>query len=382
MRPIAAGRAVGLALTLLFGVRAAESAAQEAELQISAGRVMDERGDVHGGLALAPGLTWSPGPSAVGVAAQGTWFDGGKVLGTGGAWARTVFGIRGRVAAVMDGEGWLTASSGGYRAVTGAFRPRLQVTSSGWGMEAGPHLTLLHEEIVEPSGFYAPGRTLFGDDRTSREDGQIRSERALGVGGWLARGPVTLRAGWRTTSLATSSWQDWTGEGVLSLGRGLIGVRAGARTGGPREEWMAGRAEGRLGRRAAVAVEAGRNPSAPLTRRRGGSYASIGLRLSGGTGRGGEVPRPLPVRTAGMTRIVLNAPPGARVELLADWNGWRPEAVVEAEPGRYAVSPRLEPGVYRFAFRVNGKWRTPDGFEVEPDEFGGERALLRVSAAS
>ena len=67
------------------------------------------------------------------------------------------------------------------------------------------------------------------------------------------------------------------------------------------------------------------------------------------------------------------------MELVADWTGWKPVIVEEANPGVYEVVVRLPVGTHRFAFRVNGEWRTPEGHATEPDGYGGRHAVVRVA---
>jgi hypothetical protein len=77
-------------------------------------------------------------------------------------------------------------------------------------------------------------------------------------------------------------------------------------------------------------------------------------------------------------RVAFSAAAGARVELLADWNEWRPEPLTDRGGGVFAREVRLPPGTYHFVFRVNGELRVPEGYETAPDDFGGKSAVLRV----
>jgi 1,4-alpha-glucan branching enzyme len=85
---------------------------------------------------------------------------------------------------------------------------------------------------------------------------------------------------------------------------------------------------------------------------------------------------------AGVTRIAIHAPDARTVQLCGDWNGWKPEPARRASNGVWYVDLALEPGEYRYAFRVNGAWRVPEGAVAVDDGFGGRAAYVTVPRRS
>jgi len=76
----------------------------------------------------------------------------------------------------------------------------------------------------------------------------------------------------------------------------------------------------------------------------------------------------------------LDAPHARQVALAGDFTGWRPTYVLrEAAPGVWSVVVPLEPGVYDYAFIVDGTHWLPDPLapQVE-DGFGGANSRVTV----
>jgi hypothetical protein len=73
------------------------------------------------------------------------------------------------------------------------------------------------------------------------------------------------------------------------------------------------------------------------------------------------------------------APPGRRVELVGDWNGWQPQPLVESSAGMYEGTYIVAPGRHEYSFRVDGGPSEPaDATAWVPDGFGGRSAVLTV----
>ena len=74
--------------------------------------------------------------------------------------------------------------------------------------------------------------------------------------------------------------------------------------------------------------------------------------------------------------------PGAReVSLVADFNGWDPEAhpLAPARDGWWQAEVRLPAGSYAYAYLVDGRAVVPGDAEVVVDDgFGGKNGLVRV----
>lgn len=366
--------AVSLSAALVGG--ATEGSAQSARLEIHAGRVLDARGGSPAGLTVAPSVDWVGRASAAGLAGQATRFAGGGVLAAGGGWGSAAAAAGGPLALGVEGDGWLTWSSVGPRETTGSVRPRATLALGGWAVDAGPRVAVASDRSAGATPVPSSGGLLTRGETVT--PGRTRVERAWEAGATMTEGPLRARAGWRTAALEEERWSEWTMDAALAAGPVLLGARVGTRLGEARERWGSARVAAELGSGAALIAQAGSGPSNRLTGRPGGSYGSVGLSVAVGAPRGPSARVRAPVRAGRTSRVLLRAAPGKQVELYADWNGWKAQRLEESAPGRYPVEVRLEPGLYRFALKVDGEWRVPEGFAAEEDGFGGKRALLRV----
>ncbi|MBW3628407.1 MAG: glycogen-binding domain-containing protein [Gemmatimonadetes bacterium] len=353
---------------------ATELGGQAAQVGVFAGRTVDERGRSHAGVTMAPSVAWTAPLTAGGLRAQLTRFSSGALLQTGAGWGRLTLPIHGGIVATMDVEGSLTASDGGYRSATGGAAPRFRVQRGGLAAEAGPRVAI----AGGGSATAAPMRPGLLGPRGG-EPSETQLETGWDVAASVTRGALALRSGWGISQLGERRWEEATGSAALDLGGVLVGVTGGARFGALRERWAAGRVAARMTPRIALVLEGGRTPSSLIAGRAAGDHATVGISVTTGPAAPrGRPTLPPVVRHGERARISLHAAPGALVEIFADWNGWRGEKMQEVAPGKYQVEVRPAAGVHRFALRVNGGWRTPPGYEVEEDEFGGKRAVLRV----
>jgi hypothetical protein len=123
-------------------------------------------------------------------------------------------------------------------------------------------------------------------------------------------------------------------------------------------------------------------PSNRLTGTPAGRSVGVGLSLStGGIRSSRAMPRPsgVPAPRSGMTRLSFRAAAAVSVEVAGDWNRWQPVPLERAANGVWYVDLRIEPGEYRYAFRVDGKrWAVPEGVAAVDDGFGGRSAWLSV----
>ena len=133
-------------------------------------------------------------------------------------------------------------------------------------------------------------------------------------------------------------------------------------------------------------VAGGRYASDRFTGAAAGRFLNAGLQFRFGAGaayRSMPSPRGVPAARAGLTRFVLRAPDATRVELMGDWNGWKPVATRQSANGVWYADIRLAPGEYRYAFRVDGsEWRVPDGAPAVDDGFGAKSAYIAVRDAN
>jgi hypothetical protein len=74
-----------------------------------------------------------------------------------------------------------------------------------------------------------------------------------------------------------------------------------------------------------------------------------------------------------------HAPPGHRVEIVGDWNGWSPQPLVEKSPGMYEATYTVPGGRHEYGVRVDGQNADPaDAPAYVPDGFGGRSGVLNV----
>ena len=135
-----------------------------------------------------------------------------------------------------------------------------------------------------------------------------------------------------------------------------------------------------------VEIAGGSYASDRFTGAAAGRFLNAGLQFRFGAGtayRSMPSPRGVPAARRGFTRFALRAPDASGVELMGDWNGWKPVATQRGANGVWYVDLRLNPGEYRYAFRVNGsEWRVPEGAPAVDDGFGAKSAYIAVRDAN
>jgi Glycogen recognition site of AMP-activated protein kinase len=83
------------------------------------------------------------------------------------------------------------------------------------------------------------------------------------------------------------------------------------------------------------------------------------------------------VRGAGVT-FHHRAPPGHRVAVIGDWNGWAPQPLDEVG-GVYSGTVVVPRGRHEYAFTVDGQVVSPpDAAALVADGFGGKNGVLTV----
>jgi hypothetical protein len=96
-------------------------------------------------------------------------------------------------------------------------------------------------------------------------------------------------------------------------------------------------------------------------------------------------PRLSPRPRDGTVEFPFRDPGATRVFLVGDFNGWDPSRTPLAGPdgeGRWSVEVPLGPGVWRYAFVVDGTWiRPPDAPRYEEDGFGGQHGVLELKTS-
>jgi AMP-activated protein kinase-like protein len=90
-----------------------------------------------------------------------------------------------------------------------------------------------------------------------------------------------------------------------------------------------------------------------------------------------------PVATPIGMRFRYVAPEAKSVSVVGDWNGWKAGRDVLHGPARgglWEATIPLSPGIWRYAFVVDGVWKEPpEAPRTESDGFGGVRGVLEVS---
>jgi hypothetical protein len=70
--------------------------------------------------------------------------------------------------------------------------------------------------------------------------------------------------------------------------------------------------------------------------------------------------------------IEVRAPGALKVEVMGDFSGWSPTALVHVQGERWAVAVRMEPGVHQVQVRLDeGAWTPPGGLPTSSDGFSG-----------
>ena len=285
-------------------------------------------------------------------------------MGAGGAFHVALARV-GAVELGTTGNAGLLGASGGLRSLSAEVAPgaRLYIGESSVGAGVGLRAASLSSASAEwrralPLGDQGEARTSVAHSVWA--DGRARVGR--GTLGVLGRASRANGVQWTEAHVGAS----------LALGALTLSGFAGGRTGFRGEQWGGGGAALRVASGVELVGQLARQPSDPLTGQPGARTAALGITLS----HGGQ-----PARSSGRPRAVrlsLRAIPGARVELMGDWNDWRPEPVTDQGGGVFAGEVHLPPGIYHFVFRVNGELRVPEGYDTVPDDFGGRSAVVRV----
>jgi hypothetical protein len=273
----------GLGTLFVLGALAAgpgSLGAQEAQLGLFAGRAVDEQGNAHGAVTLAPSLAWGDPEAALGVGGQVSVFQSDRVLGTARAWGRAATPRDGLLGFTLDGEGSVSGSTAGYRALEAAVHPRLRLGGAVLSVEVGPQLAAGRSDDGAPrSPTTGP---LFGGEGLTDPRTETRTQMAWRVGVRADRATVGVATAWRSVETEGERWTEWTLEGAAVSGPLILAGSGGVRSGAVLEQWVTGRLLGRLAASAALVAEIGRSPSSPLTGRPGGRYAALGLVLTTG----------------------------------------------------------------------------------------------------
>lgn len=270
-----------LGVIAAVGSVADDAEAQQAELAVSGGLVVDARGGERSGVGVSPALYWSGRDGELLTRGRVTLLGGGEAL-LGGSLAAVLRGGRvglgdALLGLEVGGSGEASAASG-WRSGHGRVWPRLAAEGADWRVAAGPVAGL----VTERMGPTEPGRLLGplggGADRTSTE--RTRTYRGISAEARIGVGVAgSLIAGWSGLRSGEAGWQELSVAGTAVLSGAVLGAVGGVRLGDGADGWGGASVAVPLGRAAAVVVEAGIYPSDPLLEREGGRYATVGMRV-------------------------------------------------------------------------------------------------------
>ena len=267
----------------------------------------------------------------------------------------------------LAGTGGGSRHSSGFDSFVGQADARLHLRARRAGAWAGMSLAVARNSfdsaavhgVVPAAGAWAQTGGLRGSLGllAPRVDGETHPEANVALAYTRGRADVTLWAGLRRSPFQGAGLDEEWGGVSASI-------------------WMTDHA--------AIVASGGRYSADVLQGLPGGSFVSIGLKLTPRRVRPIPVSAPAPIvytaeaaRTGGVGFRVEGA---QRIEIAGDWNGWVPEPLARDASGRWVVPAALEPGVYRFNLRVDGeRWLVPDEVPSIEDGFGGRVGLLIVS---
>ena len=197
------------------------------------------------------------------------------------------------------------------------------------------------------------------------------------------RAGVALGIGASGVAADTLRYADLTLEFTHTGPRTKLSLFGGIRSGDLVDDpWGQAHFELAVTARAKIEAAVGRYPS-DLAGFTDGLFATVGVRvgITRSPRLGGATP-PVEVEPleSGRVRVTFRFPGKAeRLEIAGDWNGWIPLLLERHGGDSWSVELALPPGIHRYSLVVDGEtWTVPAGVPTEPDDFGGEVALLVV----
>jgi hypothetical protein len=352
-------------------------------LTMGGGEATDLRGARAAAVSLAPSVTLLPSPNTlITFSGRGTRFGTG-VWSAGvsaGFLARATMSQR--LAVLLQGSGDATYTSWRATYLQGELQPALELRFGAIGAFGGVKGAAARSAAASS----APLPGLLPSAGPSAVQTRYARGPAWGVSTRLARAPGSeVRIRYREEHLAVDSGRMVDRVGTAELRHGPLTLTGSL-------GWRRAPTEARaiwgmqvsvdVARGVALLATAESYPSNPLTQTTAGRALGLGVSLrSGGTRSVRSPPRPagVPAPARGFTRVTMRDSRAHTVEVAGDWNKWAPTRLVRAGNGVWYVDVKLDPGEYRYAFRVNGSaWTVPDGVAAVDDGFGGRSAWLTV----
>lgn len=225
-----------------------------------------------------------------------------------------------------------------------------------------------------------------------------RLVRSAEAGVWWRHGAMMLAGSVERTGLVDTSYVDVEASARWTRRAFELGVGGGIRGGDGVTEspWAMVNGTWWIGRHFALSAAGGRYLADHVQGIPGGRYMTIGLRvatrppvvelpLTSRSTLPAEIARPVAgrlelLRTAtGGSALRLEAPGARRVELMADFTGWKVVALQPSRDGWWYLPETLPPGTHRFNVRVDdGRWGVPRGVTTITDDFDGVVGILSV----
>ena len=341
-----------------------------------------------------------------------------------------------QVAGTLDGAATRISYSEGSPSTGLSIAPSLQVIRPWQSFIAGGAVTRFPGDVWSVQGHIA-GSTYLGPVRGFRhEDGggssefagaarlhrfgavhggwiganggrswdgfEWRGTLAVEAGGWARLGPGTLSVA-LTGSRVNDDLRFAEAESAFRMERGPLEVVA---YGGLRhwfrpddaaaEGWGGASIAWWIHDRLALTAAGGAYPADYAQGLPSGTFGSLGVRVSTGRlSRARRINEPLdlllpPVRPGapglaferldnGSARITLGGLDAAAVELMGDFTGWEPIALVRSGQREWTATVPIPAGIHRVNLRVDGgQWIVPPGLPSSTDEFGGAAGILIV----
>jgi hypothetical protein len=355
-------------------------------LTMGGGEATDLRGARAAAVSLAPSVTLHPSPHTLFTfSGRGTRFGTGVWSATGAAGLLGRAPLSHRITALVQGTGDVTYTSWRATYLQADLQSALEVRVGVLTLSGGGKAAVARVSSAAP----VPSAGILPSTSPGREDTRQAIGAVWGASARIAEaGAVSLRIRYREEHLALEDGRlvDRAGSAELRHGpltlTGSLGLRHA-----PGEERVIGGAQAAMevARGIALLAAVERYASNPLTQTVAGRSLNLGVSLrSGSFGGVRALPRPsdAPSPAPGYTRLAFRDIRARTVEVAGDWNTWNPIRLARAGNGVWYVDVKIDPGEYRYAFRVNGSaWTVPDGMAAVDDGFGGRSAWLSVREA-
>ena len=378
--------ALGSRLSATALLLAAPLYAQQAAISVGAGTGTDQLGGRSSAVTVAPSLSFAKSDvMTFTIGANVTRFAQLWSFG-GGASLSDRIPIAGPVAFTLDGNA--NASSLSTQSIatfaSGEILPALQLDAGPLTLFGGARLAAgYHSQIIQ--------NTPMSPFVASMPRTDARSVSAMGptLGATLLAAhsdDAELRIGGRVDRLDVDGVSVNDATASLSVTSGVVSVAGSAGHRNARDEnvgFGSAALSIAMSNGASLDIGAGKYASNRLTATPGGTYVNAGVSFRfGAAERRKELPGAPPL-APGMTRLTIEAPDARRVDVAGDFTEWMSLPAKRADDGMWYADLRLDPGQYRYAFRVNGKeWRVPRGAVAVDDGFGGKSTWITVSESS